>query len=134
MERYVEHLEHLVQTRIVTLGLVQEPEWLSDVWVSRCRSEKDAVVLCWAKRQRKGLTVRKAAEEMGLQPSHMSNIISGKKYLPHDFRIRFQTMCGNWAIRQYEDLACGFTTSKETPEQRQIRLLMAENAQLRKSA
>ncbi len=130
----MEHVEDYVQTRIVTLGVMPEPEWLSDVWISRCRSEKDAVLLCWAKRTRKGLTARQAAEELGLQPSHMSNILGGSKYLPHDFRIRFQRMCGNWAIRQYEDMACGFLTQKETPEQRRIRILEAENLQLRRSA
>jgi hypothetical protein len=124
----------LVQTRIVTLGAVQEPEWLSEVWVSRCRSERDAVVLCWAKRGRKGLTVRQAAEELRLPASHLSNILSGKKYLPHDFRIRFQELCGNWAIRQYEDMACGFITSRETPEQRRIRLLEAELQDVRRRA
>ncbi len=130
----MEHVEDYVQTRIVTLGAMPDPEWLSDVWISRCRSEKDAVLLCWAKRTRKGLTSRQAAEELGLQSSHMSNILSGSKYLPHDFRIRFQRMCGNWAIRQYEDMACGFLTQKETPEQRRIRILEAENLQLRRSA
>lgn len=124
----------LVQTKIVTLGVLAEPEWLSDAWISRCRSERDAVVLCWAKRARKGLSVRQAAEELGLPPSHMSNILSGHKYLPHDFRIRFQQLCGNWAIRQYEDLTCGFITQKESPEQRRIRLLEAENMELRRRA
>lgn len=128
MERYVEHMEHLIQRQIVVLGAIQEPEWLGDLWISRCRSEKDAVSLCWAKRRRKGLTVRQAAEELGLQPSHLSNIIAGKKYLPHDFRIRFQQLCGNWAIRQYEDHACGFLTKQETPEQRENRLLKARLA------
>lgn len=125
---------NMVQTRIVSLGVMQEPEWLSDVWISRCRSERDAVVLCWAKRARKGLTVRQAAEELGLPPSHMSNILSGRKYLPHDFRIRFQQLCGNWAIRQYEDMACGFITHKESPEQRRIRALEAENQELKRRA
>jgi plasmid maintenance system antidote protein VapI len=127
-------MEHLVQTRIVTLGAVATMEWLSDVWISRCRSEKDAISLCWAKRNRKGLTVRQAAEELGLPSSHLSNILSGKKYLPHDFRIRFQELCGNWAIRQYEDLRCGFRTEKETPDQRRIRQLEAEVEGLRRTA
>jgi hypothetical protein len=123
-----------VQVQIVTLGALPEPEWLSDVWISRCRSERDAVVLCWARRSRKGLTVRQAAEELGLPASHLSNIISGKKYLPHDFRIRFQTLCGNWAIRQYEDMACGFRTERESPDQRRIRMLEAQVEELRRTA
>jgi len=126
-------MEHLIQRRIVVLGAAQPMEWLDDYWVGRCRSEKDAIALCWAKRRRKGLTVRQAAEEMGLPVSHLSNILSGKKYLPHDFRIAFQELCGNWAIRQYEDMRCGFVTEKLSPEQMEIRRLKAENEQLRKA-
>ena len=125
VERYMEHVEHS-QREIPALILMSEPEWLDTLWISRLRSEKDAVVLCWAKRTRKHLTLRKAAEELCLQHSHLSNIVSGKKYLPHDFRIKFQKLCGNWAIRQYEDHACGFLTKKESPEQRRIRELEAQ--------
>jgi hypothetical protein len=113
------------QGEIRVLGIHPEPEWLPDLLVARLRSERDAVVLCWAKRSRKALTLRRAAEELGIPASHLSNIVSGKKYLPHDFRIKFQKLCGNWAIRQYEDRACGFLTRKETPEQRRIRELEA---------
>jgi hypothetical protein len=121
-------MERLIQRQIVVLGEVQPPEWLDEQWIVRCRSEKDAIALCWAKRRRKSLTVRQAAEELGIPASHLSNIIAGKKYLPHDFRARFQQMCGNWAIRQYEDLSCGFLTTQETPEQRENRLLRARLA------
>jgi hypothetical protein len=121
----VEHLEHL-QREIPAIHVLQEPEWLPDFFISRLRSERDAVMLCWAKRRRRALTVRRAAEELSLQPSHFSNIVSGKKYLPHDFRIKFQQLCGNWAIRQYEDHICGFLTKRETPEQRRIRELESE--------
>jgi hypothetical protein len=121
----MEHVEHS-QRQIPALGFMSDPEWIPDMLVSRLRSEKDAVVLCWAKRTRKHLTLRRAAEELGIQPSHLSNIVSGKKYLPHDFRIKFQKLCGNWAIRQYEDRACGFLTHKESPEQRRIRELEAQ--------
>ena len=121
----MQHVEHS-QRQIPALILMSEPEWLSDMLVNRLRREHDAVVLCWAKRTRRHLTLRGAAEELGLQPSHLSNILSGKKYLPHDFRIKFQKLCGNWAIRQYEDRACGFLTQKESPEQRRIRELEAQ--------
>ena len=115
-----------VQRRIVTLGAMIEPEWVADQLIQRCRSEKDAVALCWAKRTRKGMTLRQAAEELSIPASHLSNILSGTKYLPHDFRIKFQQLCGNLAIRQYEDHAYGFRTVRETPEQRRIRELEAQ--------
>lgn len=119
------HVEQL-QREIPALSLLSEPRWLDDFLVNRLRNEKDAVALCWASRTRKQLTIRGAAEELGLPASHLSNIVSGKKYLPHDFRIKFQKLCGNWAIRQYEDRACGFFTSRESPEHRRIRELEAQ--------
>lgn len=119
-------LKDTVQRQIPALGLLSEPQWLDEFLVKRLRSEKDAVVLCWAKRTRKQLSIRGAAEELGLPASHLSNIVSGKKYLPHDFRIKFQKLCGNWALRQYEDRACGFITSRESPDQRRIRELEAQ--------
>jgi hypothetical protein len=121
----MEHVEHS-QRQIPALVLMSDPEWLPDMLVGRLRNERDAVVLCWAKRTRRHLTLRRAAEELGMPASHLSNILSGKKYLPHDFRIKFQKLCGNWAIRQYEDRACGFLTHKESPEQRRIRELEAQ--------
>jgi hypothetical protein len=121
----MEHVEHS-QRQIPALVLMSDPEWLPDMLVGRLRNERDAVVLCWAKRTRRHLTLRRAAEELGMSASHLSNILSGKKYLPHDFRIKFQKLCGNWAIRQYEDRACGFLTHKESPEQRRIRELEAQ--------
>ena len=119
------HVEHS-QRVIPAFSLVSDPVWIEDFLVARLRNEKDAVVLCWAKRTRKHLSVRGAAEELGLPASHLSNILSGKKYLPHDFRIKFQKLCGNWAIRQYEDRICGFLTHKESPEHRRIRELEAQ--------
>ncbi|MFJ1256006.1 hypothetical protein, partial [Cupriavidus sp. CuC1] len=70
--------------------------------------------------------VSDAAAILGMPKSHLSNILSGKKYLPFDFRIKFQALCGNWAIRQYEDAVCGFRSVAETQEQRRIRELESQ--------
>jgi hypothetical protein len=130
----VRTLGNFHQGRIVSLGALPDTEWVEPLLIARLRSEKDAVSLCWAKRTRKGLTLRQASEEIGIPASHLSNILSGQKYLPHDFRIKFQKLCGNWAIRQYEDRACGFTTTVETPEQRRIRELEAQVETLQRTA
>lgn len=128
-------MEYLSQQReMPLLGTVASMAWLDDLWISRCRSEADAVALCWAKRIRKGMTLRQAAEEIGLPASHLSNILSGKKYFPHGFRCKFQMLCGNWAIRQYEDYQCGLRTVIETTQEREIRLLKSENERLRRTA
>ena len=108
-------------------------DWLNEQWIAMCRNEHDALLLCWNKRTVK-YDQAEAARRLGIQKSHFSNILSGKKYLPNGFRLDFQRLCGNWAIRQWEDRACGFLTQRETAEQRELRLLRAKVQQLEKAA
>lgn len=96
----MEHVEY--QQRLLSIiGEIKEPSFVEEYYVERWRNEHDAIVTCWAKR-RVRWSVRGAAEKLSIPTSHLSNILSGKKYLPHDLRINFQLLCGNWAIRQYE--------------------------------
>jgi hypothetical protein len=110
--------------------VVGEPEMIPEYLVGKFRCETDAILTCWARRRVK-FSMSDASATLGMPKSHLSNILSGKKYLPNDFRIKFQALCGNWAIRQYEDAVCGFTTVRETPEQRRIRELESELAAAR---
>jgi hypothetical protein len=111
-----------MQREMPFFEVVGEPEMVPAHLIARTRNEADAVMLCWAKR-RVRYSMADASAMLGVPKSHLSNILSGKKYLPNDFRIKFQALCGNWAIRQYEDAICGFTSVRETPEQRRIREL-----------
>jgi hypothetical protein len=122
----VEHVEYQ-QRQLALLGEIREPEFVEAFYVERWQTEHDAIATCWAKR-RVRYSLRAAAEKLGIAASHLSNILSGKKYLPHDFRINFQLLCGNWAIRQYEDRVCCFATSRESPEQRELRSLRVKVA------
>jgi hypothetical protein len=119
-----------MQQEMALLQQIKEPEWLPEYLIGRLRNEHDSVVLCWNKRRIK-YSMSDAAALLGLPKSHLSNILAGKKYLPYDMRIRFQTFCGNFAIRQYEDRVSGFKTITETPEQRRIRELESEIQTLR---
>lgn len=110
---------------------VGEPAFLPESVISRLENEADAVSWCWALRRVKGMGVTEAARYLGMPKSHLSNILAGKKYPPFGVRIELQRLCGNWAIRQWEDRKCGFVTKQETPEQRRIRELEAENNSLR---
>lgn len=114
-----------MQREMPFFEVVGEPQMVSEQLIARLRNEADATVLCWAKR-RVRYSLSDAAAILGMPKSHLSNILSGKKYLPFDFRIKFQALCGNWAIRQYEDSICGFRSVVETPEQRRIRELEAK--------
>lgn len=114
-----------MQREMPFFEVVGEPQMVADLLIARLRHEADATVLCWAKR-RVRYSISDAAAILGMPKSHLSNILSGKKYLPFDFRIRFQALCGNWAIRQYEDSVCGFRSVVETPEQRRIRELESQ--------
>ena len=110
--------------------VVGEPTMVSQQNIAPLRNEADAVRLCWDCRRIR-YSLSDAAALLLMPKSHLSNILSGKKYLPNDFRIRFQALCGNWAIRQYEDSVCGFVTARETPERRRIRELESELAAAR---
>ena len=132
MEQHVEHPEHL-QREMPLLGEIAAPVFVSAMLIDRLRCEADAVALCWAKRRVK-YSLTHAAALMDMPKSHLSQILSGKKYLPNGFRGRFQRLCGNWAIRQWEDMTEGLTTAIETPEQREIRRLKAALAQAQRAA
>ena len=116
------------------LQQVGEPKFLPDALVSRIRTEEEAVAWCWAHRRIKAMTVTEAARHLGMPKSHLSNILSGKKYLPWGARIGLQRLCGNWLIRQWEDRHCGFVTQCDTPERRRIRELEAKVQDLEMAA
>jgi hypothetical protein len=106
------------------LAEIKGPGNLPEYLIARCRSKTDAVMLCWHMRRVK-YGVREAARLLGIPSSHLSNIISGKKYLPHN-DAEFMSLCGNLAIRQFEDKKLGARTVFESPEQRRIRELEDE--------
>lgn len=122
------------QIPIRILQEVGEPTFLPESVVSRINNEADAVSWCWAMRRIKGLGVTEAARYLGMPKSHLSNILNGKKYPPFGVRIELQRLCGNWAIRQWEDRKCGFVTKQESPEQRRIRELEAKVADMERLA
>lgn len=113
---------------------IGEPAFLPEYVVSRMKDEADAVSYCWAQRRIKGMGVTEAARYLGVPKSHLSNILNGKKYLPWGKRLELQRLCGNWAIRQWEDRQAGFVTQRETPEQRENRQLKARIADLERMA
>lgn len=122
-----------MQQEMPLFQAMKEPEWLPEYLIGRLRNEHDSVLLCWNKRRIK-YSMSDAAALLGLPKSHLSNILAGKKYLPYDMRVRFQTFCGNFAIRQYEDKAMGFKTITETPLERENRELRSKLEALEKAA
>lgn len=114
------------------LGEIKGPALLPDYLIARCSNETDSVMLCWHMRRVK-YSMSEAARLLGIPAPHLSNIIAGKKYLPHN-SIAFQQLCGNWAIRQYQDKSAGLRTVTETAEQRRIRELESELEAARRAA
>jgi transcriptional regulator with XRE-family HTH domain len=113
---------------------VGEPVFVNEAVLARVQNEAEAVQWCWALRRIKGMEQAEAARYLGMPKSHLSNILSGKKYLPWGRRIELQRLCGNWIIRQWEDRETGLFTSRETPEQRRIRGLEQQIAQMERKA
>jgi hypothetical protein len=121
----------------IPLRILQEvgdPKFLPESLVSRIQTEAEAVSWCWAHRRIKAMGVTEAARYLGMPKSHLSNILSGKKYLPWGKRIELQRLCGNWLIRQWEDRHCGFVTQQETPLERENRELKARLADMERMA
>lgn len=116
-------MEHEKQIPLRLLAEIGEPTFLPEMIMGRIDTEADAFAWCWAMRRIKAMSLTETARYLGVPKSHLSQMLSGKKYPKWDLRIDFQRLCGNWAIRQYEDRRCGLTTSRETPEQRRIREL-----------
>lgn len=122
------------QIPIRILQEIGEPSFHSELLISRIRDEAEAVQYVWAHRRIKGMGVTEAARYLGMPKSHLSNILSGKKYLPWGKRIELQRLCGNWILRQWEDRVCGFVTTQETALERENRLLKAKVADLERMA
>lgn len=116
------------------LAQVGPPKFLPESLVARIKTEAEAVAWCWAHRRIKAMTVTEAARHLRMPKSHLSNILSGKKYLPWGKRVELQLICGNWLVRQWEDRHCGFVTQQESPEQRRIRELEAKVQELEMAA
>lgn len=113
---------------------IGDPVFVSEAVLARVQNEADAVAWCWALRRIKGLGVTEGARYLGMPKSHLSNILSGKKYLPWGKRVELQRLCGNWIVRQWEDRETGLFTSRETGEQRQIRALQQKVEQMERRA
>jgi len=84
------------------LAEVKPPVPVSDLLLNHCATANDAIVLTWNTRTVK-YTQADASARLEMPKSHLSNILSGKKYLPDDLRVPFMWLCGSLALRQYED-------------------------------
>ena len=84
------------------LAELKAPVLTDSVLLSHCHSSHDAILLTWNQRRVK-YSQADAAAMLEMPKSHLSNILSGQKYLPDDLRIPFMWLCGSLALRQYED-------------------------------
>ena len=59
-----------------------------------------AITWAWRERRVKRMSQRRAAELLGMSNSHLSNVLSGDKYLPPQKINQFEWVCGNTAVSQ----------------------------------
>lgn len=85
------------------LAECKSPALVDSKLLSHCHNSHDAIVLTWATRRDRGMSQAYAAMQLDMPKSHLSNILSGQKYLPDDLRIPFMWLCGSLALRQWED-------------------------------
>ncbi len=91
-----------MQTELKLLALLKAPDLIrGDVLQSFGDDEEAAVkaALKWAWFNRRvKMNQRLAAEHMGIQPPHFSNILNGRKYLPPHKINAFEWIVGNRAV------------------------------------
>lgn len=84
------------------LAELKAPVLTDSVLLSHCKTSHDAILLTWNQRRVK-YSQADAAAMLEMPKSHLSNILSGQKYLPDDLRVPFMWLCGSLALRQFED-------------------------------
>ena len=83
-----------------------------------------AVRWSWDHRRVRDLTQSRASELMGIKAPHLSNILSGRKYLPAHKVNAFEAITGNTAVSQTMDR---FAEIRKRQMADQLANLIAEN-------
>jgi len=93
------------------LGFSEKPKaFIPDCAIKGCTSFRDAVRLAWDNRSNLHLTMRTLAEECGLYPPHITDILHRepidakghkRRELPADKIAAFERVVGNSAVMQY---------------------------------
>lgn len=84
------------------LAELKPPVMIDSDLLSHAKTAHDAILLTWNTRRVK-YTQADAAAMLEMPKSHLSNILSGQKYLPDELRVPFMWLCGSLALRQWED-------------------------------
>lgn len=96
-------MEHFKQRDFGWIAELPQPVPVDPLLLKHCRNAHDAILLTWSQRRVKHSQAF-AAAQLEMPTSHLSNILSGKKYLPDELRVPFMFFCGNTALRQWEDM------------------------------
>lgn len=94
--------------------------------VAACRHRLDAIRLCV---QLSRLPMQRVADELGIDPGHMTRIMQGRAHFPDAKSCDLMRLCGNIAPMQYEAQAMGYQLAQDERETRR-RQLQAELAAL----
>lgn len=119
-----------MQREMPFLSAAKAPTLAPVELVSACRHRLDAIRLCI---QLSRLSAQRIAEELGIDPGHMTRIMQGKAHFPDAKSCDLMRLCGNVAPMQYEAMAMGYQLSQDAKAQRKAEL-MAELAALEAAA
>jgi len=98
--------------------------------VEACRHRLDAIRLCV---QLSRLPMQRVADELGIDPGHMTRIMQGRAQFPDAKSCDLMRLCGNIAPMQYEAHAMGYELTQDEKAER-VRQLKAELAALEAAA
>lgn len=94
-----------MQTELNIMCLIKGPSPITDEQVCSFGDDEDsalrkAIEWSWNHRRVSGMTKKRGAELAGMQHSHFTNMVNGKKHLPPSKINAFEWTVGNTAISQ----------------------------------
>lgn len=96
----------MVQLEFPLLGRLAGPSIVPTFYVDRCKTFREAVLLCWALRRVHHMTRQQLAAEAGLRPQLVSDYLHPdhaphRRDLPGDGIAAFEAACGNTLVTQW---------------------------------
>lgn len=94
------------QAHFSLLGRIDAPSIVPPSLVTKARSYRDAVRLCWELRRAKGLKVSDLGRDHGFTRQHVSDYLNvddkpKRRSLPAHRIVDFEDLCGNSAVSQW---------------------------------
>lgn len=127
----------MTQRDFVFAGTMPAPVLLPEADIALCKTFRDALGLC-IQRSRVKRSQGDLARSVGIHPTQFSKILHGAKaqdwHLDPEKIAELEMQCGNHAMTQWLATQANLHVIADSPENRRIRMLEAQIAELQAKA